>query len=974
MPDQLVRLRHAVEDRYSIEQKLGEGGMATVFLARDHRYDREVAVKVLRPELAHAIGPERFQREIEIAARLSHPHILPLLDSGATEGFLYYVMPYVEGESLRDRLKREKQLPMQDTIQIAREIAGALSYAHSHGIIHRDIKPENILLSPGGAILADFGIARVVDTAGDQAITTSGIAVGTPSYMSPEQASGSPVDGRSDLYALACVVYEMLGGEPPYTGATPKAILARQLEGEVHPLASIRTNVTPEFDAILRRALDPTPADRYQTAEQLAQALTGRASGRRLRASLEKMRGLSRQIPLKHALAVGGVAFAVTLTLFGWILWGPPLARASEEPASLVILPFRSSGDAGVLGEGIADLLAATLDGTVGVNVADPATIWRSLRGRDRDLLRVPDLDEALALVGRVSASNVVLGSVTAAAGRLVVSARLYDAGGALRNTFRSAVSTDSLAAAVNRLALDLVSQVWERDSLPSVPVVEALATDNIDALKAYLEAKSLSHRGRFTEAEEAVERAVSLDSTFALAYLEQFSIRSWVLFQNAQPFTGLRELIERAMEYRHRLSERNRLRVEANRALDDTDGLEAATLFGRILEMDPLDFDALSGLAYTYLVHGWQLDKGITEVTAAYERLAVADSTEASTFATLARIAAWAGDDDRLDGIVSKLAAGDTTSSYVTGTLGAIRALRAIGPQQDSILRALANQPIPVVTTVLRDLRSTRPDVAERFLEELMVDSMPVLHQRVGLGGRTQLWFGEGRIADNDSLRRAGLLDRIGPTVNGYFIVTLLAGVGDSNAARRGVGELESYAPLDSLEELLDSRWVWGAGWAVASYHATAGDTAKAQVWQGALAALPQGQISKPGWPCGAAILRRRSGRRGGHSSCGPFTRTMCWNRIPNRPCGFIWVRSFRPVARRTKRPASTAPSCRRTTGRASTRPARRSSLAVWLKRAAISLKQRCDTVRPLRCGGEGGRKWAHGAGAQKTASSACS
>ncbi len=281
---------------------------------------------------------------------------------------------------------------------------------------------------------------------------------------------------------------------------------------------------------------------------------------------------------------------------------------------------------------------------------------------------------------------------------------------------------------------------------------------------------------------------------------------------------------------------------MEANRALDDTDGLEAATLFGRILEMDPLDFDALSGLAYTYLVYGWQLDKGITEVTAAYERLAVADSTEASTFATLARIAEWAGDDDRLDQIVPKLAAGDTTSSYVTGTLGAIRALRAIGPQQDSILRALANQPIPVVTTVLRDLRSTRPDVAERFLEELMVDSMPVLHQRVGLGGRTQLWFGEGRVADNDSLRKAGLLDRIGPTVSGYFVATLLAGVGDSNAARRGVGELETYAPLDSLEELLDSRWVWGAGWAVASYHATAGDTAKAQVWQGALAALPQG------------------------------------------------------------------------------------------------------------------------------------
>jgi tetratricopeptide (TPR) repeat protein len=454
----------------------------------------------------------------------------------------------------------------------------------------------------------------------------------------------------------------------------------------------------------------------------------------------------------------------------------------------------------------------------------------------------VPDLDEALALVDRVSASNVVLGSVTSAAGRLVVSVRLYDAGGALRNSFRSAVSTDSLGAAVNRLALDLVSEVWERDSLPSVPVVEALATENIDALKAYLDAKSLSHRGRFSEAEAAVERAVSLDSTFALAYLEQFSIRSSVLFQNAQPFTGLRELIERAMDYRHRLSERNRLRVEANRALDDTDGLGAATLFGRILEMDPLDFDALSGLAYTYLLHGWQLDKGITDVTAAYERIAIADSTEASTFATLARIAAWEGDDDRLDQIVPRLAGGDTTSAYVTGTLGAIRTLRATGPFQDSILRTLANQPIPVVTTVLRDLRSTQPDVAERFLDELMVDSMPVMHQRVGMGARTQLWFGEGRVTANDSLVRTGWLDRIRPSVNGYFVATLLAGVGDSSATARAVSELEFYAPVDSLEELLDSRWVWGTGWAVASYYATVGDTAEARVWQRALAALPQG------------------------------------------------------------------------------------------------------------------------------------
>jgi len=213
MTDALGRLTAALAGRYRIESELGAGGMATVYLAQDLKHRRQVAIKVLKPELASVLGPERFLREIEIAAQLTHPHILPLYDSGEAEGLLYYVMPYVEGESLRDRITREKQLPLDDALQVARETADALSYAHSHGVIHRDIKPENILLESGHAVVADFGIARAISAAGGERLTETGLAVGTPAYMSPEQAAGEKnLDGRSDLYALGCVLYEMLAG------------------------------------------------------------------------------------------------------------------------------------------------------------------------------------------------------------------------------------------------------------------------------------------------------------------------------------------------------------------------------------------------------------------------------------------------------------------------------------------------------------------------------------------------------------------------------------------------------------------------------------------------------------------------------------------------------------------------------------------------------------------------------------------
>src|SRR5438128_7807898 len=285
LADLLARLQAALADRYTIERELGRGGMATVYLAQDRKHHRQVAIKVLKPELAAALGPERFLREIDTAARLNHPHILPLHDSGEAEGFLFYVMPYVEGESLRDRLSREKQLPLGNALQIAREVADALSYAHSHDVVHRDIKPENILFEAGHAVVTDFGIARAITAAGGEKLTGTGIAVGTPAYMSPEQAAASArVDERSDIYSLGCVLYEMLAGELPFTGPSAESIVRQHLAAAPPRVSAMRAAVPPAIEEAIVRALAKTPADRFATAAEFADALAApaqRGTGRR---------------------------------------------------------------------------------------------------------------------------------------------------------------------------------------------------------------------------------------------------------------------------------------------------------------------------------------------------------------------------------------------------------------------------------------------------------------------------------------------------------------------------------------------------------------------------------------------------------------------------------------------------------------------------------------------------------------------
>ncbi len=278
MADSVARLRAALADHYAIERELGRGGMATVYLASDLKHRRTVAIKVLRPEIASLLGPDRFVREVEIAARLNHPHILALHDSGDADGFLFYVMPYVAGESLRHRLDREKQLSLDEALAITRQVASALAHAHARNVIHRDVKPENILLHEGEAMVTDFGIALAVSAAADDRLTQTGIAVGTPAYMSPEQAASErALDARSDVYSLGCVLYEMLAGEPPYTGSTAQVLIAKRLVDPVPAVRRLRAAVPVGVEQALTKALAKVPADRWASALAFAEALTAPA-------------------------------------------------------------------------------------------------------------------------------------------------------------------------------------------------------------------------------------------------------------------------------------------------------------------------------------------------------------------------------------------------------------------------------------------------------------------------------------------------------------------------------------------------------------------------------------------------------------------------------------------------------------------------------------------------------------------------
>jgi serine/threonine-protein kinase len=540
----------ALADRYRIERELGRGGMATVFLARDLRHDRPVALKVLRPELA-VLGPERFLQEIRIAARLQHPHILPVHDSGEAAGRLWYTMPYVEGESLRQRLARDGQLPLDQAVRLITQVLGALGYAHARGVIHRDIKPENILLEGDEAVVADFGVARAISAAGDSRLTETGLALGTPTYMSPEQAAASrELDGRSDLYAVGCVLYEMLAGQPPFGGATAQQLLARHAMDPVPPLRTVRATVPEGLERSVMRALAKAPADRFPTAAAFAEALATSRDTAVTSPATPAFRGRRRT----GALAAAGLA--LVLILVGYLRWPQP--AVALDPNLVAVVPFRVRGAApelGYLREGMIDLVAARLTGGGGAQAADPRAVmaaWRQTAKSEADDL--PERD-ALGLARGLGAGQLLLGGVVGTPGHVALNASLLPVGGgSARAEARVEGAADSLPQLVDRLIAQLITEgAGARNGL------DGLVNTPLPALRLYLEGQAAQRRAEYSDAVARFGQALDMDSTFAVAGMALASAAGWT---NA-PGAGRRGL-ERAWASRDRLSERDKALVIA--------------------------------------------------------------------------------------------------------------------------------------------------------------------------------------------------------------------------------------------------------------------------------------------------------------------------------------------------------------------------------------------------------------------------
>ena len=459
----LEQLRSAIGDHYIVEREVGQGGMATVYLARDIEHDRDVAVKVLTSDVSVVLGAERFRREIQVTSALDHPHILPILDSGEAGSSLYYVMPYVDGESLRARLDRERHLSLDDSIRITGEIGDALEYAHKHGIVHRDIKPENILMDGDRAVLADFGIAHAMAAVGEQRLTQTGISLGTPTYMSPEQASAErEIDGRSDVYSLACVAYEMIGGQPPFTGPSAQAVIARHMMENVPSLTIIRSTVPPQIEAILVKALAKVPADRYQSSGEFTAALRHPETQFFPRAAGAKQFASDGSAWRRYATAAAAVVVIAAGGFFAWHKMHSAAGvgeTAGPDPRRVAVLYFKDESDGkrlGYLADGLTDGLIERLSEIPELQVTSRNG---SALYQNKDI--APD-----SIARALNVGTLVDGSVEQHGNKVSVSVKLKDATGTdfQRATFEASASNplalrDTLAERVTNFLRERLGQ-----------------------------------------------------------------------------------------------------------------------------------------------------------------------------------------------------------------------------------------------------------------------------------------------------------------------------------------------------------------------------------------------------------------------------------------------------------------------------------------------------------------------------------
>ncbi len=548
MTDVLTRLRNALSGHYAVERELGQGGMATVYLATDVKHRRQVAIKVLAPDISRSVGPDRFLREIEIAAGLTHPHILPVFDSGDADGLLYYVMPFIAGESLRDRLRRERALPVDDALRITREVASALDYAHRKGFVHRDIKPENILLEDGHAVVADFGVARALAAAGDHKLTGTGLAIGTPQYMSPEQSTGDEnVDGRSDLYALACVTYEMIAGRAVFEGASHVSVIKKHLTEPPRRLDQVRPEVSPAVATAVERALAKEPGDRFKTSAEFGAALGAAA----MTPPGGIFVGPRRRLFVGGAIAAGVLVVAATATAL--------LTRGGGalDPDLVAVAPFDVLAPGLELWrEGLVDILSRNLDGAGPLRTVAPSLVVKRWSGR-------VEPTTVGQLGHRLGARLAVYGRVVAAGRDSVrVTATLYDVGA---SKSLADLELRDIGERMDRIA-DSLTVALLRELGRTRPIgavrLTSLGSTSLPALKEFLQGERWYRHTDWDSAIVHYERAIALDSNFTLALRRIATALGW---QRAGLDSVSRFLHLRAGARNHGLSPRDSLLVVAD-------------------------------------------------------------------------------------------------------------------------------------------------------------------------------------------------------------------------------------------------------------------------------------------------------------------------------------------------------------------------------------------------------------------------
>ncbi len=513
-PEPRDRLQEALRQRYALERELGRGGMAVVYLAHDLRHDRPVALKVLLPSLAQSLGGERFLREIRTAARLQHPHILSVHDSGDADGQLWFTMPYVEGETLRRRLQREGQLPLTDALRVAREVADGLDFAHRHRVVHRDVKPENILLSDGHALVADFGISRAL--AGDEpggALTETGVSLGTPAYMSPEQATGQPVDARTDIYALGAVLYEMLAGEPPFTGPTPQAVIAKRFHTDAVPLRAVRPSVPEHVERAVARALARVPTDRFASAAELARALESGTTTAMPAAPSPTRTGRTGIL-----LLVLGVLLGLGV-LFGWSRMRRGSATGEAALKRVAVLPFDNLAgtDKVYFAEGITDEIRGKLATVPGLQVTARTSSARYAGSNKGPEEIGRELGVEYLLSGTVRWDQEGGGS------RVRVSPELIQASS---GATRWQQSFDAPMTDVFRVQADVAERVARELGVALAAgdrrQLETRPTGDVDAYDLYLRGRHAWHQrtaAGLDQARRLLEQAIAADPSFAPAH-----------------------------------------------------------------------------------------------------------------------------------------------------------------------------------------------------------------------------------------------------------------------------------------------------------------------------------------------------------------------------------------------------------------------------------------------------------------------